>query len=80
MDNAPYDMPTVPELRLLARSVLSTLRTGATPLARIKAEHDLRFVNIELGILGADAVMAEELRRHELLSRGYLPPEDLSHG
>ena len=60
------DLPTVDELRAIARSAFAR---GAL--------NDLAFAERELTLLGARDVYAAEFRRHELLRRGFTPPEDM---
>lgn len=60
------DLPTVDELRAIARSAFAR-----------GAFNDLAFAERELTLLGARDVYAAEFRRHQLLQRGFTPPEDM---
>lgn len=66
------DMPTAEELRLIARAAFEKLRGPAT---NWDVFGDLRFAKTELTILGDTEIYDQEFRRHELLKRGFTPPE-----
>lgn len=67
-------MPTTEDLRLIARAAFDELR-GERPITGRGAFNDMRFAKEELDLLGAAEIYDEELRRHELLLRGFTPPE-----
>lgn len=60
------DLPTVDELRAIARSAFAR-----------GSFSDLAFAERELTLLGARDVYVAEFRRHELLQHGFTPPEDM---
>ena len=68
------DMPTVDDLRLIARAAFEEMR-GVRPITGRGALNDLRFAQQELCALGRGLVYDQEFRRHELLIRGFTPPE-----
>ena len=73
------DMPTVEELRQIARRAYETLRQHDlySNEAHI-AGCDISFVRRELiNLTGSHDVLDQEYRRDELLRRGYTPPEEL---
>ncbi|WP_298014844.1 hypothetical protein [uncultured Aquabacterium sp.] len=72
------DMPDVDELRGMARSAFETLRSNPPTLVLSKSTSTLLFVQNELRQLGHERIYQEESRRHELLKRGFTPPDDLS--
>lgn len=69
------NMPTVDDLRLIARAAFEELR-GVRPITGRGALNDLAFAQRELKLLGAQGVYDKEDRRHELLLRGFTPPND----
>lgn len=72
------DMPDVGELREMARRAFETLRSNPPTLVLSKSTSTLLFVQNELRQLGHERIYQEESRRHELLKRGFTPPDDLS--
>lgn len=71
------DMPDVHELRSIARTAFETLRSNPPTLVLSQAASTLVFAQTELRWLGCEQVYHEENRRHELLKRGFLPPDAL---
>ena len=71
------NMPTAEDLRLIARYAFEELR-GVRPITGRGVYNDLRFAQEELAIIGATEIYTQELRRHELLLRGFTPPEDIN--
>lgn len=71
------DMPTVDELRQRYRATLAKWRENGCRPERLNYSEEI-FCERELGHLGAIHVYREERRRHDLIVRGYTPPEDLS--
>ena len=73
------DMPTVEELRQIARRAYETLRNhNIYSKEAMLAGSDISFVRRELiHLTGTHDVLDQEYRRDELLRRGYAPPEDL---
>ena len=67
------DMPTVDDLRAIARAAFEVARGQRASMGRHYI-HDLAFAQRELARLGQERVYSEEYRRHELLLRGYTPP------
>ena len=72
-------MPSVDDLRQMAREMFRDQRVrGDNDYSGLSKEiSDLCFIIGELRRLDAVHVYDQELRRHELLKRGFLPPEDL---
>jgi hypothetical protein len=70
------DMPTVEDLRAIARAAFEQLRGARKPGPR-PAVSELAFAQRELNALDAGDVYNAELLRHELLVRGFTPPDDL---
>lgn len=66
------DMPTVEDLRLMARKAFERIRNGGSIVHELS---ELIFVQGELELMGRRDVYRNEHRRHELLTRGYTPPE-----
>lgn len=73
------DMPDGIELRSMARSAFETLRSNPPTLVLSQSASTLLFVQNELRLLGLEHVYHEENRRHELLKRGFTPPESLDN-
>lgn len=73
------DLPTVEELRQIARRAYETLRNhNIYSKEAMLAGSDISFVRRELiHLTGTHDVLDQEYRRDELLRRGYAPPEDL---
>jgi hypothetical protein len=67
------DMPTVDDLRAIARAAFEVARGGRATSGRHYMS-DLAFAQRELAALGCVDVYHEEYRRHELLMRGFTPP------
>jgi hypothetical protein len=74
MDNIS-DMPTVEDLRMIARAAFEEMR-WERPASGRGYLNDMTFAQRELSILDRAEVYAEEHRRHELLLRGYTPPDE----
>lgn len=74
MDNIS-DMPTVEDLRMIARAAFEEMR-GERPASGRGHLSDMAFAQRELSILDRSEVYVEEHRRHELLLRGYTPPDE----
>ncbi|WP_157991375.1 hypothetical protein [Caldimonas tepidiphila] len=72
------DMPDVEELRAMARAAFETLRSNPPTLTLSQAAGTLVFVQNELRQIGSERVYQEECRRHELLKRGFTPPDDFA--
>lgn len=72
------DMPDVQELRGMARAAFETLRSNPPTLVLSKSTSTLLFVQNELRQLGHEHIYQEESRRHELLKRGFTPPDELN--
>lgn len=68
------DMPTVDDLREIARAAFEEMR-GARPVTGRGALNDLAFALRELREIGRGDVYEFESRRHELIIRGFTPPE-----
>ena len=67
------DMPTVSDLRAIARAAFEEMRRERPTTGR-GTLNDLAFAQRELKLLGQASVYDEEYRRHELLLRGFTPP------
>ena len=67
------DMPTVDDLREIARAALEVQR-GERSIGPRHYVDDLLFSMSELKLLGRLDVYDYEVRRHELLRRGFTPP------
>ena len=74
MDNV-FDMPTVNDLRAIARAAFEEMR-GSRPATGRGAMNDLAFAQRELVALGRGDVYDAEFRRSELILRGFVPPDD----
>jgi hypothetical protein len=71
------NMPDVDDLRAIARAGYEMLR-GERKETPNGAYADLAFAKRELVALGHGPVFTAEWRRHELLTRGFTPPDDLA--
>lgn len=74
-DMTTSDMPTVADLRAIARAAFEEIR-GTRPASGRGAVSDLAFAQRELKLLSNGAVYDQEYRRHELLIRGFTPPDE----
>ena len=73
------DMPTAEELRMMLRSLLTSYRNAKDELAiKMSTFSDWDFIHSEMMHLKRLDIWEEENRRHELIKRGYTPPDDLS--
>ena len=68
-------MPTVDDLQQIARAAFEEMR--GVRLKSGRAMGDLGFAQQELMALKQGKVYDQEYRRHELLMRGFTPPEEL---
>lgn len=71
------DMPTVDDLRSIARAAFEEMR-GARQATGRGAMNDLAFARRELMNIGRGDVYDSEFRRSELMLRGFVPPDDLT--
>lgn len=69
-------MPTVDDLREIARAAHEIRRGERAEIPDRPAILDLAFALSELRLLGRVDVYDEEVRRHELLLRGFTPPDE----
>ena len=75
-ENLSY-MPTVDDLSQISRAAFEELR-GVRPITGRGAMNDLQFAQRELIALGEGVVYEYELRRHELIIRGFTPPDEFN--
>ena len=73
MESIVARMPTVDDLRMLARETFANYRKET----KIVDLEKLKFCQKELDMLGYADVYDEEFRRSELIENGFHPPEKI---